>query len=316
MPYVLPDKPDLDEIITEIAENIIYGWKPVYNEAAVFSSGTYFYDLEVGDQTTKDIYDTILVKGTLDGTEYTFVDGSDYQLYDNTGDGKFDQFRWLASGDNPDDTTTFYVSYRYQITPTGLTDITPGSVLRTMIEAFSIQLYRAFLKLEEVGRDSFIDTAVGRNLDLLGRIVSITRNEALRSSGFVTLQRDPTNTASNLDIPIGTRFATIGTTTTPSILFQTTKSARIRTGEVYAVTYTTTEDPDHLQQWVAIEAVEAGTSGNVSSGAIVRNITAPPQVTYVYNTSSYDRSAEQFIGDGRPKYSNSLTLQHRYQPLG
>lgn len=307
MPYVLPDKPELEDLITEVAENIIYGWKPVYDEAVVFISGTYFYDLEAGDQTPKDLYDTILIKGTLGGTEYTFVENTDYQLYDNTGDGKYDQFRWLNSGDNPDDGTTFYVSYRYQIKPTGLTDITPGSVLRTLIESFSIQLHRAFLKLEEVGRDSFIDTAVGRSLDLLGRIVSITRNEANRTSGFVTLQRDPTNTTSNLDIPIGTRFATIETTTTPSVIFQTTKSARIRSGEVYAVTYTTAEDPDHLQQWVAIEAIDAGVSGNVSSGSIVRNITAPPQVTYVYNNSSYDRSAEQFTGDGE---SQVFELSH------
>jgi uncharacterized phage protein gp47/JayE len=295
---VLPNKPELEEIITEILENVVYGWQPVYDEQVVFASGTYFYDLESGDQTVKNIYDLLYVDGTLGGTEYTFIENNDYQLYDSTGDGKFDQFRWLNTGDNPDAGTTFYVSYRYQITPTGLTDVTPGSVLRTMVEAYSIQLYRAFLKLEEVGRDSFIDTAVGRNLDLLGRIVSITRNEATRATGFITLQRDPTNTTSNLDIPIGIRFATIETTTTPSVLFQTTKSARIRSGEVNAVTYTTPADPDHLEGWVAIEAVEAGLSGNVSSGAIVRNITAQPQVIYVYNDSSYDKSGEQFTGDG------------------
>lgn len=301
MTYSLPGKPELSDLITEILEHLVYGWYPVYEEDVVYTSGTLVYDLNAGGVTTKDIHDIIDVWGILDGTKYTFVHTTDYVLQDSTGDGNNDRFLWINTGDAPDDGTTFYVSYRYQVSSTGLTDINPGSVLLTTVEALAIQLYRAFLKMEEVGRDSFVDTAIGRNLDLLGRIVGITRNEATRATGYITLQRDPSSTTSVIDIPIGSQLATVTTSTTPAIYFQTTKAARIRSGETYAVTYTSTDDPDHLQRWVAVEAIEQGDAGNVSAGTVIRNTNAPPLIIYVYNSGTYDAVGEQHDGDGSSK---------------
>jgi len=296
--YNLPGKPTLTDLITQMLEQVIKGWYPVFDEAIVYDDETYSYSLEAGNITPVDIHDVLSVRGTNDSSEYTFTLSSDYELLDTTSDGKLDTFHWISTGTLPDDATTFYVSYRYQVNESGLTDITPGSVLRTTIESVAIQLYRAFLKIEEVGRDSFVDTAVGSRLDLLGRIVGVTRNPATRSTGYVTLRRDPTSTTSTIDIPVGTQLSTIGSSTTPKVFFQTTKTARIRSGETEAVTYTSSTDPDYLQPWVAVESLSLGADTNITSGAIVRNITASSYVTYVNNPSTYNVSGEQFTADG------------------
>lgn len=296
--YNLPNMPTLPELITEMIEHTVFGWCPVYDEAIVYSSSTDSYTLSAGDASSLDIHDILYVIGTSEDFEYMFISDTDYEILDTTGNGKNDSFHWVDDGTSPDDATTFYVSYRYQTTASGITDITPGSVFRTLVESFGIQLYRAFLKIQEVGRDSFVETAVGPSLGLLGKIVGIDRNPATRSTGFATLKRDSTSTTSTVDIPIGTRLSTVGTSTVPSVQFQTTSTARIMAGETIAVTYTSTEDPDYLQPWVAIESIDLGVDGNVSSGVIIRNITAPSSITYVNNLSTYDVSGEQLSGDG------------------
>ena len=305
--YELPDMPALTDLITQMLEQAVYGWYPIYDEAGVFETGTYNHSLIAGDTTTPDIHDIIYVRGTTSGTEYTFTEATDYEMLDTTGNEKNDTFHWISTGTLPDDGTTFYVSYRYQVDPSGLTDITPGSVLRTTFESVGIQIYRALLKIQDVGRDSYIDTAVGPQLGLLGRLVGVTRNPATRTTGFVTLRRDSTNTTSTVDIPAGTRLATVGTSTTSTVYFQTTATARIMSGEIEAVNYTSADDPDYLQPWIAVEALTLGVDGNITSGSIIRNITAPATVTYVNNVSSYDVSGEQHTGDGS---SQVLDLSH------
>lgn len=304
MSYELPGMPALDELITQILEHVIYGWQPVYDEAIVYNTGTTNYTLYADGVSNPDIHDVLYINGTYDDSEYTFTSGTDYNLDDLSGDGNFDTLVWDTDNTVPDDGTTFYVSYRYQITATGMTDITPGSVLRTTVESFAIQLYRAFLKIQEVGRDSYVDTAVGERLDLLGKLVGITRNDAERTTGFVTLRRDSTNTTSTVDIPVGTRLATVGTSTTPTVYFQTTSVARIRSGETSAVVYTSEDDPDYLQAWIPVECLSLGIDGNVAANTIIRNITAPVSVTYVNNASSYNVSGEQLTGDGSSQVFN------------
>ncbi|MBD3405040.1 MAG: hypothetical protein GF411_02755 [Candidatus Lokiarchaeota archaeon] len=298
MSYSLPEMPTLNEIITEILEHIINGWRPIYDEEHVYQTGTTTYNL-IGDGSNEvDIHDIIRVNGTYDGSEYTFTSGTDYTLTDTTGNDKFDSIIWDTGETVPDDGTKMYISYRYQITSTGLTDITEGSVLRTTVESVGIQIYRTFLKLQEVGRDSYVDTAIGTRLDLLGTIVGVTRNPATRTTGYITIRRDSTSTGSTITIPIGTQFATVGTSTSPAVFFQTTKTARIRSGETSAVVYTSSSDPDYLQAWIPVECISLGDTGNVSSGSIIRNITAPSAVTYVNNPSTYDVVGEQITGDG------------------
>lgn len=298
MSYDLQNMPTLEDIDVEVLEEVVYGWKPVYGEIIIYENGTYDYDLIAGNISIPSIHDIMLIKGTRNGTEYTFINGTDYKLMDTTGDGKYDIMRWITGASLPDDGTEFIVNYRYQIDPSGLTDISIGSVLRSIAETFDGQLYRAFLNIEEVGRDSFIDTAIGKRLDSLARLVGATRAVATRSTGYVTLRRDPANVTSIIDIPIGTRLGTVSSSTSTQILFQTTKTARIRSGEINAVTYTNANDADHLQAWIPVQAVSVGITGNVAIGSIIQNVNAPQQMTYIYNAGTYDRVAEQATGDG------------------
>lgn len=53
-----------------------------------------------------------LVTGTLASAPgYTFVKGTDYQLIDDDSDGFYDTIEWLGA-DEPDNTTTIYISYQ------------------------------------------------------------------------------------------------------------------------------------------------------------------------------------------------------------
>jgi len=296
--YNLQNMPTLNEIDIEMLEEVVYGWKPVYGETIIYEEGTYYYSLRAGNVSVPDINDIMLVKGTFNGTEHTFVSNTDYVLVDTTGDGKYDTMMWIDTASLPDDGTDFIVDYRYQIDPSGLTDVSIGSVLRYIVETFGSQIFRAFLNIESVGRDSYIDTAIGTNLDKLALLVGATRSTATRSTGYVILRRDPSNITPVIDIPIGTRLGTVTSSTNQQVLFQTTKPARIRSGEITAVTYTDTGDTDHLQEWVPVQAVSAGIGGNVASSSIIQNINAPQEVIYVYNPGTYDRTAEQVTGDG------------------
>jgi CCR4-NOT transcriptional regulation complex NOT5 subunit len=53
-----------------------------------------------------------LVTGTLSSTPaHTFVKDTDYQLIDDDSDGFYDAIEWLGE-DEPDDSTTIYISYQ------------------------------------------------------------------------------------------------------------------------------------------------------------------------------------------------------------
>lgn len=51
------------------------------------------------------------VTGTLNGVSNTFVEGADYEEWDSDGDGRPEGIEWLSGGDDPDDDTTFTVTY-------------------------------------------------------------------------------------------------------------------------------------------------------------------------------------------------------------
>jgi uncharacterized phage protein gp47/JayE len=50
---------------------------------------------------------------------------------------------------------------------TNLSDLTPGSVTRTLAEAFARELAQAYEQLGEVYDSAFLDTATGDSLELL-----------------------------------------------------------------------------------------------------------------------------------------------------
>ena len=78
----------------------------VTNESHTFASGTDDYAL---DETP--VTEITEVTGTLASGAHTFVETTDYLLIDNDSDGRYDTIDWSPGGDDPDDTTDFYVDY-------------------------------------------------------------------------------------------------------------------------------------------------------------------------------------------------------------
>lgn len=305
--YELPDLRTPEEIRQQIIDQIVSGYKPVFEEAITFLSGTLYYTLNCDGETSKKAYDVLKVKGELDGTEHEFVEANDFTLYDSTGDGFYDQISFDVGGDTPDDSTVFYVNYRYMISPSGLTDTTEGSVLMQVAGAVALQIYKVELQNNSVARDSFVDSADGPELDELGKLVEVSRNIATRSTGFVTLAR-PSSMANQgvVEIPVGTQIGTTGSSSLPAITFETTIAAEIANTETEAKISDLTH-AEYGSNWVPVQSIYPGITQNVSSGKIIRNVNADSVITTISNPSSFDQSDEQVDGTGTAQV---FTLLH------
>lgn len=301
------DYPSPDDVATQMEEHLRYGYKPEYREEFVFTSGTDAYDLACPGESTKKVYDILQVEGTLDGTKHTFTQNIDYTLFDSDSDGYFDQISWAVAGDDPDDGTKFYVDYRYVIQASGLTDFSAGSLTRTIfIEAPSLMLYDLWRSLNDVAKNSFIDSASGRELDELGRIVSVVRNEATRTTGYVTLTRPANLTSGVISIPVGARVSTTGSSVQPAVEFETIVTSEIANGTTLAKV-SDSEHDDYQKQWIAVQSVIPGEPNNVSASSVIRNVSVSSVVTTINNPPTFDTSDEELTGTGTKQV---FTLKH------
>lgn len=87
----------------------------IFEETITFNTGT---DVYVLDKTLEDDVNggegITEVTGTLSSSNHTFVEDTDYQEWnDSAGDTSTpqDSIDWSLAGDNPDDTTDFFVTY-------------------------------------------------------------------------------------------------------------------------------------------------------------------------------------------------------------
>jgi uncharacterized phage protein gp47/JayE len=124
----------------------------------------------------------VKVDGVFNGHQNTFKEDNDYRL---TGD----LLEWLLSGDRPDEGTPFFVSYQFG-GPTGITDVNPGSVTRTVVEAISREIDFLYAQLNHVYLAGFIDTATGSALDLVVSILGVERKPAEQATGIVVFGRN------------------------------------------------------------------------------------------------------------------------------
>lgn len=301
------DYPSPDDLASQIEEQLRYGYKPEYREEFVFVSGTDTYDLACPGESTKKVHDIIQVEGTLDGSRYVFIQNIDYTLYDSDSDGYFDQISWAIAGDDPDDGTKFYVDYRYVVDASGLTDFSAGSLTRTIfIEAPSLLLYDLWRSLNDVARNSFIDSASGRELDELGRVVSVVRNDATRTTGYVTLTRPANLTSGVISIPVGSRVSTTGSSVQPAVEFETIVASEIANGTTIAKV-SDSEHDDYQKMWIAVQSVIPGEPNNVSASSIIRNVSVSSVVTTINNPPTFDTSDEELTGTGTKQV---FTLKH------
>ena len=88
-----------------------------------------------------------------------------------------------------------------------LSDFQEGSVVRSLLESFSVELALLYEQLDLVYQSGFVDTASGPDLDRVVAVLGLNRNEPDFATGVVTFSRDP---GSNVEvtIPIATLVTT------------------------------------------------------------------------------------------------------------
>ncbi len=121
------------------------------------------------------------VKGVSKGVTKSFVENVDYRL---TGDS----VEWLAGGERPDEETKFSVKYKFT-RPSGITDVNPGSVVRTLAEAISREIEYLYAQMDQAYLSGFLETATGEALELVVSLLGVKRKPPQPSSGYVTFGR-------------------------------------------------------------------------------------------------------------------------------
>jgi len=121
------------------------------------------------------------IDGTSKGARKIFTKDTDYRLRGNS-------VEWLGGGGHPDEDTVFTVRYVFA-GASGISDLNPGSVVRTIVEAISRDIEYLYLQMEQAYLSGFLDTASGDALDLVVSILGIKRKPPQPSSGYVTFGR-------------------------------------------------------------------------------------------------------------------------------
>lgn len=147
-----------------------------------------------------------------------------------------------------------------------LTDLNPGSVIRTLIEAFSDSLEKFYEALKWTLDQAFVLTAEGEYLDKKVAERGITRKPATYATAKVVLGR-LTPAQTDTLIPAGSLVATGPAGDKPPVYFRTLSDAVIPAGQ--------------LTVEVVVQCTEPGLIGNVGVGQI--NLPASPGFDTVYN---------------------------------
>lgn len=90
----------------------------------------------------------------------------------------------------------------------GITDVSVGSVTRTLVEAILNEVDMSNYYAQYVYGAMSIDNATGDDLDNLVSLFNITRNPATYATGIVTFSTGDSPATSNINIPYGTTVST------------------------------------------------------------------------------------------------------------
>lgn len=144
----------------------------------------------------------VSVFGSRDGQPKLFRSGVDYRLLE---DGQ--TLTWLDGAELPDPGTLVYFNYFPESAVPVLTDLSTGSVVRTLAETVGLEVARLSAQLEAVYQSAFLDTAAGSSLDNVVALLGIERVRGGRPQGEVEFRRAP-GAAGAVNIPAGTRVLT------------------------------------------------------------------------------------------------------------
>ncbi len=198
---------------------------------------------------------TLTVFGLVDGAYFRFEPNRDYAL---TNDFTIE---WRAKPDGtrapdatwPDDASTFFANYD-EMGAAGaaplLNDRNPGSVTRLLAESFAREFAVLSRQLEAVYRAGFLDTAGGRDLDQIVKLVGVERRTRSFATGSVIFAANSPATG-DIAINAGTRLSTAQP---PLAVFETSEDRTLRRGDL------TVEAP--------VRAIARGPDGIVPARAI------------------------------------------------
>jgi uncharacterized phage protein gp47/JayE len=128
------------------------------------------------------IKDIVSVNGVMKGAPFVFRKALDYRLSGN-------MLEWLRDGEKPDNRSRFTVYYLIDV-PSGITDVNPGSVTRTIVESVAIEMDYLYAQMNQVYNSAFIDTATGKSLDLVVSMLGVNRKPSGYAMGMVTFGRN------------------------------------------------------------------------------------------------------------------------------
>lgn len=203
------------ELVGDILTSVVGG---VVNEPIVFDLKVLAYPLAEPATGVRSISGV-----TPDGEPHTFLPEIDF-VFSGTATGTV---LWLQDGTLPGDDTTFYVDYFRVDTRSPLSDITVGSVTRTLTEAIGREIATVYQQINLAYLAGFVDTATGASLDRVVAILGVTRTTAEWAEGLVTFFR-ATGVDGNITLPAGTRL----TTTDGAVVFVSTQPRTLQRGQV------------------------------------------------------------------------------------
>jgi Baseplate J-like protein len=162
----------------------------------------------------------VSVYGSRNGEPHEFRPTTDFRLVDPT------TVEWQPKGDLPDAGTLVSVDYYSGPVGPALTDLSAGSVLRTLSEAAAREIAALYAQLDAVYQAGFIDTATGSALDRVVALLGIERVRGGRASGEVEFTRSDA-TPGTITIPAGTRIITPD----GNVEYETTESVTLAAGQ-------------------------------------------------------------------------------------
>ncbi|MDI6729988.1 MAG: baseplate J/gp47 family protein [Candidatus Altarchaeum sp.] len=159
-----------EDILTQLTKGII-------KEKHDFTTNRLKYAL-----SNTPVKEIVKIEGKLKGANNTFRKDADYKL-------SSDMVEWVSAVNAPDTGTSFYVNYIFG-EPSGITDVNPGSVTRTIVEAIASEIDFLYAQMNYVYLSGFIDSSTENALDLVVSLLGITRKPAEPASGYVVFGRN------------------------------------------------------------------------------------------------------------------------------
>lgn len=261
----LVDKP-YQEVVDDVLIVAVGG---VANEEHVFDERVMDYNLSAPVEAARGVRG---ISGSgPDGARRTFEQGNDYAFVPATG-AVADRIRWLADpGARPLHGTTFFVDYWLAEGRSPLSDISVGSVTRTLVEAISRELTVVYEQVNRAYLAGFVDWAEGTSLDFVVSIVDVQRRTADFAQGDVTFFRS--TGADSITIAAGTRVATVA----GPVVFETSSLRTLQAGQSNVT--------------VPVRATLAGDGGVVVAGEITRLLVGLNGIGRVTNPEATTRPA-------------------------